>query len=385
MPGSGPAPHALVSGASIAGPVAAFWLRRAGYRVTVVERAAGLRMAGQNIDVRGAAREVLRRMGLEAAVLAAGTGERGLRFVDGRGGVLGEFPAGRSDSDGFTAQAEVLRGELARLLVGACDGVDFLFGEQICALQQRDDGVDVTLAGAGRCRVDLVVIAEGARSRTRDVVFGPAGVRDLGLYTGYGTIARTGADDAWWSWYNAPGGRVLTVRPDNLGTTRVTLSFLSGPRGYEDAPVAAQRAALAATFADAGWQAPRILDGLASTDELYLDYLQQVRMPRWSTGRVVLLGDAAWCPSPISGMGTTLAITGGYQLATELAAGGGVEEALRRYEQRMRPLVAKAQRLPPGAPRLAHPTSRAGVAAVRTAVRLAGSRPVRALVGALGR
>lgn len=367
------APRALISGASIAGPVAAFWLQRAGWDVTVVERVPALRMAGQNIDVRGTARQVLRRMDLEAAVLAAGTGECGLRFVDEHNAVIAEFPAGSADSDGFTAEVEVLRGELARLLVGASGAnVDYLFGEQITALRPRDGGVDVTLAGGGQHRFDLVVLADGARSRTREMVFGPAAVRDLGLYTAYGTIARTSADDQWWAWYNAPGGRVLTTRPDNLGTTRVTLSFLSEPRGYEDLPVADQRAVLAAKFAGAGWQADRILDALADTDELYVDYLQQVRMPSWSNGRVVLLGDAAWCAAPVSGMGTTLAITGGYALAEELAAGGDVDAALRRYEERMRPMVTSAQRLPPGVPRLAHPKSRAGVAAMRIAARTWG-------------
>lgn len=105
----------LVSGASIAGPVAAYWLARAGHRVTVVERADQLRRAGQNIDVRGPGREVLRRMGLEEAVLAAGTDEKGIRFVDDQGRTLAEFSAGTDDTGGATAEVEILRGELAKL------------------------------------------------------------------------------------------------------------------------------------------------------------------------------------------------------------------------------------------------------------------------------
>ncbi len=103
----------LISGASVAGPTAAYWLAKAGHRVTVLERGDRLRTAGQNVDVRGPGREVLRRMGLEETILAQGTGEVGLRFVDDDGGALAEFPAGDDDSGGATAQVEILRGTLA--------------------------------------------------------------------------------------------------------------------------------------------------------------------------------------------------------------------------------------------------------------------------------
>lgn len=370
----------LITGAGIAGPAAAFWLTRAGHRVTVVERAPRLRTGGQNVDVRGPAREVLRRMNLDAALLAAGTGEVGLRFVDGDGVTLAEFPAGKGDSDGPTAQLEVLRGTLAERLVEAGgSAVDYRFGAHVTALAQDADGVDVTFSDGTGSRFAAVVIADGVRSRTRRLVFGDIEVRDLGLYTAYGTIPRAVGDDSWWTWYNAAGGRSITVRPDNVGTTRVALSFVSPPCGYEHMDVEAQRTALRARYRDAGWIAPRILDGLDETGELYVDHLSQVRLPHWSSGRVVLLGDAAWCATPISGMGASLALTGAYLLAGEIASAADLSDAFAGYESAMRPMVDRAQKLPPGTPRLAHPTSAAGVRLLRTATRIAGSAPVRAL------
>jgi 2-polyprenyl-6-methoxyphenol hydroxylase-like FAD-dependent oxidoreductase len=368
----------LVSGASIAGPALAFWLRRGGHRVTVLERAPKLRGAGQNVDVRGPGREVLRRMGLEDVALAQNTGECGIRFVDERDVVLAEFPAGKDDNGGFTAQLEVLRGALSTILVEAgASGVDYEFGDQIAEVIQRGDKVDVTFAGGARRRFDLVVVAEGAQSTTRTVAFGAVPTRRLGLYTAFGAIERHADDDRWWTWFNAVGGRSITVRPDNVGTTRVALSFLSGPKGYESMTPARQRGALRAEYAGVAWKAPRILDALAATEELYVDDLTQVRAPDWIRGRVVLLGDAAWCATPISGMGTTLALTGAYVLAGELSSAHRIGEGLRAYQARMRPMVARAQKLPPGAPRIAHPRSRAGLAALRAAMRVAGSRPAR--------
>jgi 2-polyprenyl-6-methoxyphenol hydroxylase-like FAD-dependent oxidoreductase len=366
----------LVSGASIAGPAAAFWLRRGGHRVTVVERADKLRGAGQNVDVRGTGREVLRRMDLEQIALDQNTGELGIRFVDDRDVLLAEFAAGQDDSGGATAQLEILRGALSAILVdaGAADA-DYAFGDQIVEVIQRDDYVDVTFAGGARRRFDLLVVAEGIRSNTRRLVFGEVPRRRLGMYTAFGSIVRHSDDDQWWTWFNAVGGRSITVRPDNVGTTRVGLSFLSRAKNYEGMAPAEQRDALRTEYAGVKWKAPRILDALAATEELYVDDLTQVCAPDWVRGRVVLLGDAAWCATPVSGMGTTLALTGAYVLAGELTSASGIGEGLRAYQARMRPMVARAQKLPPGAPRIAHPRSRAGLTALRAALRIAGSRP----------
>lgn len=140
-----------------------------------------------------------------------------------------------------------------------------------------------------------------------------------------------------------------------------------------------QKKTLIDLYFDLGWKVPRILEGIAGTDELYVDNLTQVFAPTYSKGRVVLLGDAAWCATPASGLGTTLALNGAYVLAGELAWNSSVDAALLHYRQRMKSFVDKAQKLPPGVPRLAHPMSRWGLTAMRAALRIAGSRPVQAL------
>ena len=200
-------PHVLISGASIAGPALAHWLNAAGWTTTVVERFDALRDTGHNVDVRGAAREVVRRMGLDDAVRGATTGETGTAFVDERGDVVADFPAGRSDTGGATAEVEILRGELARLLnEGTRDDTEYVFGDRITALHDRPDGVSVGFERSADRTFDLVVIAEGLTSRTRALAFPDARTTDLGLYLAYLTIPRTPADDDRWRWYNAPGG-----------------------------------------------------------------------------------------------------------------------------------------------------------------------------------
>jgi 2-polyprenyl-6-methoxyphenol hydroxylase-like FAD-dependent oxidoreductase len=375
-------PTVLISGASIAGPALAHWLNTRGWRTTVVERFGELREDGQNIDVRGAGREVARRMGIEDAIRAASTGETGTEFVNAAGVSIGRFAAGTTDSGGATAELEILRGQLSRILVERTRAdTEYVFGDQIAGLTEQDDGVAVTFAHGPARSFDVVVVAEGLRSRTRSLIFpGVDTVRELGLYLAYLTIPRTDEDTDLWRWHSAGRGRSVTLRPDNLGTIRATLGFLSDLRGLDELDHDGIVTILRRTFADVGWVAPRVLAALDDAP-LYFDAIGQARMPSWSSGRVALVGDAAYCSSPISGMSTSLALTGAYVLAGELAAHPH-RTAFARYEAVMRPYVDQAQKLPPGTPRIANPRSRAGVAVMNTVLRLAAS-PAAAHLGGL--
>jgi 2-polyprenyl-6-methoxyphenol hydroxylase-like FAD-dependent oxidoreductase len=372
--------HALISGASIGGPALAHELDARGWRTTVVERAPALRDEGQNIDVRGAGRVVLRRMGLEDAALAAGTTEVGLRIVGAGGATVAEFPAGENDIDGPTAELEILRGELSRLLYErTADRTDYRFEERIRDLDDHGDHVTATLASGERIDADLVVVAEGTRSRTRELVVPEVETTELGLVIAYLTIPRTPDDDRWWNWYHTERTLGISLRPDNHGTTRAMLSFLTDVRGLERLERPDQVMILRRTFADAGWQAARVLDALDDAP-MYLDAVAQVRLPRWSTGRRVLLGDAAWATGPF-GTGTTLALTGAHVLAGELEAHADHRVALERYEQVMRPFVAKAQDIKPSTIRWVNPSSRAALAVNNGAFRVAAG--VQRRLGAL--
>ncbi len=392
-------PHVLISGASIAGPALAYWLDRYGWLSTVVERSPALRTGGQNIDVRGTGREVVRRMGIEDDIRAATTGERGTRFLALDGSVLAEFPAQTGSGDGPTAELEILRGDLARLLVDRTDvsagrggNTEFVWGDRITALREDADQVTVTFEHGAERRFDLVVAADGIGSSTRRLMFGDeAEIRDLGMQTSWFTIARQPSDQDWWRWYGAPGGRTVGLRPDPVGTIRATLSLIT-PKGRlsptattgDDRSTAEHRAELHRRFGDLGWETPRVLRALDEADDLYVSQVAQVRAPRWTTGRLAMIGDAAACPSPVSGMGTGVSLVGAYVLAGELAAHVDHRDGFAGYERIVRPFVERAQQLPPGTPQIANPRSRLGLAAFGLGLRLAAG-PVGSAVGALAR
>ncbi|GAB3923606.1 FAD-dependent monooxygenase [Larkinella terrae] len=381
MPTSG-TKKVLLAGASIAGPTMAFWLARYGFAVTVVERAPALRLGGQNIDVNGPARQVVRKMGIEAAILAQNTTEIGLQIIGQDGEVAGEFPKEASLTG--TRELEILRGDLVQILYDCSkETVDYRFGDSITALEQHPDEVFVTFASGKSETFHLVIAADGVRSKTRQLMFGDEPqFKSLGLYIAYMTIPRQENDNDWWRWYTAIDRRVLMLRPDNKGTIRASVAFLEDDTETDEKrPTDEQKSLLKAKLAGAGWEADRIRQAIDGADDLYFDQTGQIKAPRWCDGRVAMIGDAAYCPTPISGKGTTLAIVGAYVLAGELSRHDRHQDAFAAYERLMRPYVDEVQKLPPGTPKLVYPETKFGVTVLNTVAGIVASKPVQKLVG----
>ncbi|WP_296949086.1 FAD-dependent monooxygenase [uncultured Massilia sp.] len=341
-----PKPTILICGASIAGPATAFWLVRAGFDVTIVEQAAALRHAGNGVDIRAEALAVIDRMGLGAAVRARAAQTRGLRFVDRRDRERARIGTARLERMVGSEDVEIARGDLSALLHGATrDDVSYVFGDAVAALAQDGGGVDVTFRSGRRDRFDLVIGADGLHSGIRRMVFGPEErfVRFREHYFAAAAADLAIGEPGWTTFYNEPG-RSAAVYRAAPGQGQLTFTFHSAQAlAYHHRDTAAQRGLLRHAFAGMGWHVPAMLDAADAAADFYFDALAQVRMPSWTCGRVVLVGDAAWCASPASGAGALLALAGAYRLAGELAVDGISPQALARYEQAQRPLVKLKQ------------------------------------------
>ncbi|ARV23165.1 ATP-binding cassette domain-containing protein [Xanthomonas citri pv. glycines] len=197
--------------------------------------------------------------------------------------------------------------------------------------------------------------------------------RWMNLTIAYFSIPQRDHDSAYARQYNAPGGRGAVVKPAHDGMLGVHIGIQKRPESEHTWSAAEQRAFIHAQFSGLGWEFPRIIQAMEKVDDFYFDVLRQVRMPRWSNGRVVLTGDAAWCPTALSGIGTTLALVGGYVLAGELSKADTPSAAFARYEQIMRPFVEEGQNIPKLLPRLLWPHTRVGLAVLRGAMHIAGS------------
>lgn len=364
----------LVSGGSIAGLTLAYWLHKYQFEVTVIERSAGLRLGGQNIDIKGPAWEIVKKMGLAEKVRAANTTEVGIRFVDTNDKIVAEFP--KDNAISMTQEIEILRGDMVNILYDEVkDTTNFIFGDEIKDIVEQEDGVKVTFNSRDEEKYDLVIIAEGIGSGTRQQVFGnEIRYHYLGLYCAYLTMERADTDSRWARWCNAVGAIVFLLRPDNYGKTRTCIFFRSPERGYEKLSLADQKKLLIEKISNVGWEAPRIVKAIQQTDDLYFERVSQIKAPHWYRGRVCMVGDAAYCVTPIAGKGTDLAIAGAYILAGELACNANYGDAFNAYERRMRPYVSRVQQLPPGVPRLAYPDSKLGVVILNSFFALAGSK-----------
>jgi 2-polyprenyl-6-methoxyphenol hydroxylase-like FAD-dependent oxidoreductase len=373
----------LVSGAGIGGPALAYWLRRYGFRPTVVERAPGIRAGGQAVDLRGAGREVAERMGILPAVRAASLDERGFAYVNRAGKPVARMPADMFGGEGIVAEIEILRGDLAHILYDAArQETEYLFDDSITGLSQVEDGVRVTFERAAPRTFDLVVGADGMHSRVRALAFGEESrfVRSFGAYTSYFTLPYGFDSGGWMQFYPLPGRRVAGIRSGGEHGAQAMFSFAAPPLTIGRSDVDAQKRILADRFAGVGWLVPRMLDAMWEAPDFYFDLYGQVHMESWVNGRVVLLGDAGYCASPLTGLGTSLALVGAYVLAGELASAPDHATGLRRYEEEMRGYVKQAQQLPPGGIKGFLPKSQAAIGMRNVSTRMMLRWPLRNLM-----
>ncbi len=337
----------LISGASIAGPALVFWLRRYGFDVTVVERAPALRPGGYAVDFRGTAMRVLERMGLMDAVKEHETRSGSITMVDKNNRLQARLP------DGFTSgELEILRGDLSKVLYDATrhDG-EYVFDDSIREICENGNGVEVSFVSGTTRRFDYVVGADGLHSNVRAVAFGKESelTHPMGYYLAIYTVPDFLKLGDAGRYYVELGRRVGCFGTSRDGRAKASFYFASKGLDYDRRDVAAQKRLLREAFAGMKWEAQHMLDMMDDAPDFYFDSLSQVRMKSWSKGRVVLLGDAAACPTPMSGMGTSIAMVGAYVLAGEMYANGDAHAAaFAQYEAAMRPFVTEAQKMAQG-------------------------------------
>ena len=342
----------LISGASIAGPTLAYWLKRYGFNPTVIERAPQLREGGYPVDVRNEAVQVARLMGIWSRLQQEKTNLGEISFVNERHQRISRvnLQAVRKAFNQDLPQVEITRGDLARTLYELTkDEVEYCFGDSIQAFKQDEAGVDVTFEQGSSRRFDLLVGADGLHSIVRTLVFGDEAQfeRYCGYHVGVFTIDNyLGLDEASMQMYNVPG-KLVAVRNSRGNQTLVAFFLFKQPTQlrYDHHDVELQKQLLASVFASEVWEVPRLLEKMQTAPDLYFDAVSQIRMESWSHGRAVLLGDAGYCPALLSGQGSTLAMMGAYILAGELkVALGDHQRAFSQYESVFRPVVRQEQK-----------------------------------------
>jgi 2-polyprenyl-6-methoxyphenol hydroxylase-like FAD-dependent oxidoreductase len=333
---------ALISGAGIAGPALAWWLHREGWRTTIVERAPALRSGGYVIDFWGLGFDLAERMGLSRSIDQVGYHSSELRVVGDRGQRKAGFGVGVFDELTNGRFVTVARSDLARLIFEAGPSGATLFDDEIAAISQDDEGVDVSFRKAPPRRFDLVVGADGLRSQVRRLVFGPDAQFEKPLGYAFAAFEVTGyrpRDPDVYVMYGKPGRMLGRF---SLHGDRCMFLCIFTHEGALPVGLAEQKTLVASIFRDGAWETAAILKELEQTSELYLDQVSQIVTPAWSKGRVALVGDAAFCVSLLAGQGSALAMVAAYVLAGELAS-RGAGEGLAAYERLLRPYIELKQ------------------------------------------
>lgn len=395
----------LVCGASVAGTALAYFLSQSlssypelHLSVVVLERSPEFRLAGQNVDVQQAALAIVRQYpGLEGKIRNFATKSKGIKIVDDKNTVWGHFEreiakstdaadARKEEVDVTdTEEIEVPRGLLAQVFYDETrqlDMIEYRFGDYVVACTDQKGGqIEVTLKSGKKEVYDLVVAADGLTSKTRSIAFPPSTdydpIKPLGMYCAYFSMPHSEELDGRWArLFGAKDGKTVLLEPDGKGKTRS--AFIMRPGNDQTlrkeldsafrAEMVAQKALVCRLFSEDVWEWPRLRKGMMETDDFYLSTLAQVKMRKWSndSSTVVLLGDAASCPSPATGMGAVNAITAARVLAEQLVRHhSDLPLALKEYERVYRPYAEKVQYMFPGQTALFCPTSEWTIYAVR--------------------
>lgn len=295
----------LISGAGIAGPTLAWWLARLGHTITILDKASSMRATGQNIDISGSAITVVKKMNLLHEIRKWNTTEKGTQIVNGKGEGVAKFPLREGGLSG-TNEFEILRGDLADIFYRKtkdCDGIEWKFGTTVKRVISNDEkSVKVEYSDGEQQTFDLLVAADGQWSALRKQLFPPDSVtvKDVGnMFVVHWTIPRGDNDNDWWNIFAGTGRRDVTTRPDPHGTIRAMLTHIPPTRAKLEEWAAAtksdrktQEDLVRRDFGDVGWEMPRFLEGMEKAHDFYYWPMQQIKMDKWSTGRVICLGDA---------------------------------------------------------------------------------------------
>lgn len=339
-------PKVLVSGASFAGLSTAYWMRRLGYRVTVVETASGLRTGGTAVNIEGRTIGIVERMGILEQIRSDRLNLEVWEFKNAddltEGSMMRRQPGEPPPEDDL----EVERNTLLRLLFDLVkNDVEFIFDDAITALRESPDALEATFRDGTRRSFDLVFGCDGLHSNVRKLCFGSEAeyTHFLEQYFAITIVDRSLIEPNTAQMFNVPGKAVmLNAYKDK---TDIVLCFVSEqeiPYDYRDE--AQQRRIIEEQFSGIGWRTAELLQEMQRSSSFYFDKLCQVRMPSWTKGRVALVGDAGYCASPAAGKGGSLALDGAAALADALRKhAGNFERAFAEYNESFRPYIEQVQ------------------------------------------
>jgi len=336
----------LISGASIAGLSTAYWMNRLGYQVTVVEIAKAPRTAGAAVDLRGDAVEITKHMGIFDELKANRLNVEMISFKNADDTTAGSILLSIESSELPDEEIEIERNQFITILLDCLKKeVEFIFGNSVSDLEETTDHIKVSFKEGPSRSFDLVIGCDGTHSGIRKIAFGPetAYTHFLQAYFSITTINKLLVPENTMQMYNVPD-KAITLNAYR-GKTDIIFGFVSENEIFYDyRDIDQQKQIIQEQFSGQSWRAAALLEDTLNSDNFYFDKFCQIKMPSWTKGRIVLVGDAAYCASPAAGMGASLSMKGAATLAaTLLKHNGNFAQAFLDYNQKLRPFIEEVQ------------------------------------------
>ncbi len=335
----------LISGASFAGLCTAYWMNKLGYQVTIVETARSIKKGGTPVNIMGQTIGVIKRMGLFEQVVANQIIMQGSEFKNADD-VTVRQELGRQNHPEREEEYEIERDVLLNLLYGTVkNDVEFIYDDSITGLKETGNYVTATFKRQPDQNFSLVFGCDGIHSVVRKLWFGPEAKYShfLGAYFSISIVDRLLIPEFSMQLYSEPGKSVMLNAYN--GKTDICLAFTSEQEIiYDYRNEQQKRSLIIEAFKNVGWRTPELLREVEQCNTFYFDKLCQLKMPSWTKGRVALVGDAGYCPSPAAGRGGSIAIDGAAALAEAFEKyPADVEQAFQYYNQSFRPFVEEVQ------------------------------------------
>ena len=335
----------LISGGGIAGCTLAHFLRQYGFKPTIVDSAPEFKRIGYLLALNEQIGQVVaEKMGLLDALREFEMPLTNNVMVDTKGRELLRFTL---DHATLNSRVGLMlnRADLhLTLYENIKNEVEFRFGKEITAINETESGCEVTFSSGTKETFDLVIAADGIHSKVREMIFG----KGVEKYMGYGYFAFMTPNAALSAQLREHEIKIIrgdgfTMAYHRLKGAEIGAYVFHKGEVPERLPPENRRDYMLQHYGGVDPNFKVLVEGMQPSEHVFHDGFTQVVMPSWHKGRVALIGDAAFCPTPASGVGTAMSIAAGYILAKKLSQTGDHTKAFSEYDDYMHPYIQKAQ------------------------------------------
>jgi len=332
----------IISGGGIAGLTAAKLLHNMGHEIIVIDKGKQFNKAGFLVSLKSFGVEIMDELGLKRHLIAESTPSELMHWLDANGGMIRNISYKEVNKN--TSQSILItRGGLHNVLYEDIrDKVEILFNTTIDHLHQDAGKVHVTLSSGITAVADMVIVSEGLRSLTRSRYFPESRLEDFNLlYMGGRLVGKHSYSIGTVSTY-LDVNKMLSVYPINSNEVAIQCYIYTTD---ELAKIHSNiKEILKDNFKSYSAEVRHLIDGITDSSQPFVDKMGMVYTPDLFNGNIVLLGDAGYCPTAMSGMGASLSIYGAKALAHFLSqSSNDISTSLVNYDKLMKPIIKKFQ------------------------------------------